>query len=46
MEAVKIIWKPHSMKMSTTLRVDHQAVLSAEIIKEQSDAEAETNLLK
>ena len=39
---VKIIWKPLSLKMSTTLR-GHQAVCSAEIIREQRDAEAETN---
>ena len=38
---VKIIWKPLSLKMSTTLRIDHQAVLSTEILRE---AEAE-NLL-
>ena len=31
---VKIIWKPLSLKMSTTLRVRSSAELSAEIIKE------------
>ena len=41
---VKIIWKPLSLKKSTEL--GHQAVLSAEIIREQKDAEAEMNLLK
>ena len=43
---VKIIWKPPSLKMSTILGVRYQAVLSAEIIREQRDAETETNFLK
>ena len=41
--SAKIIWKPLSLKMSTTLRVKSSAVLSAEIIREQRDAEAEKN---
>ena len=36
-----ITWKLLSLKKSTTL--SHQAVLSAEIIREQSNAEAEKN---
>ena len=43
---VKIICKPLSLKMNTTLEIGHQAVLSAEIVREQKDAEAETKLQK
>ena len=42
---VKIMWKPLSLRMRTT-ELGHQAVLSAEIIREQTKAEAEKNLLK
>ena len=43
---VKIIWKLLSLKMSIYhIKSCHQAVLSAEIVREQRDAEAE-NLLK
>ena len=42
---VTIIWKPLSLKMSTTLRVSSSGMLSAQIIREQRDAEAEKNRL-
>ena len=38
-------WKPLSLKMSITLMLGQQALVSAEIIREQRDAEAEMNLL-
>ena len=38
---VKIIWKPLSLKMSTTLRVRSSGSAFSEFIREQRDAEAE-----